>query len=100
MCAITISVTGLALGFLGSVLLAFSLSSIIRALVLNVSALDTTLQAYIAGGNVPVFTELDVHIDKGKNGSKICVMLGIFMLAIGYALQAIGLLCSIAQCAK
>ena len=90
--AFTLSLLGLICGLLGSLLLANSLSRLVRAIVLAINALDTSLQAFAGKGDVPIFTGLEKHFERGIVYSKKYTVIGFVLLAISFGVQVAALL--------
>lgn len=79
----TLNLIGLISGFIGSIILAFSLSSIVSMLSLLVSAIELDT---VSNGEMKA-TGLDVHMDKSKKVSGFWTTVGLIFLASGFALQ-------------
>lgn len=82
-----LNIIGLSSGLIGSVILAFSLSSIISMLSLVVSSKE--LEA-VSNGEARV-TGLDVHMSKSKSVNKFWTLVGLLFLIAGFALQLLSL---------
>lgn len=80
-----LNIIGLLFGFIGSVILAFSLSSIVSMLSLLVTAIELDT---VSGGEMKA-VGLDKHMDKSKKSSGFWTKIGLISLAIGFALQFI-----------
>lgn len=78
-----INVIGLSSGFIGSLILAFSLSSIVSMLSLVVSAHELNS---VSNGEA-VVTGLDIHMDKSRKTAGFWTKTGLLFLAVGFALQ-------------
>ena len=82
-----LNIVGLSCGMIGSVILAFSLSSIISMLSLVVSSKE--LES-VSNGSARV-TELDKHMSKSKIISTFWTVVGLLFLIVGFALQLLSL---------
>ncbi len=86
-------VSGLSLGVLASVLLSLSLGRLVSAVVLSITAFDTTLQTYFSDSpGVPVFTGLEHHVGRGVKRARRMTVLGFLLLGVSFVLQAVALL--------
>lgn len=83
-----LNLIGLGSGFIGSVILAFSMSGIVSMLSLLVNSieLDTASNGELKA------TGLDKHMVKSKKGCSVWTIIGLIFLALGFALQFFALL--------
>ena len=93
---VIVALVGLGLAAFGSILLAVSLNSLLKALMLAATAHDLTLQQIAEShSDVPVFTGLDTHVKRGEAVTRHRTVLGILLIGAGAVLQAVAVLLSI-----
>ncbi len=82
-----LSIGGLFSGFLGSIILAFSLNSVLRELILAANWADLTLESLLQTAPVVKATGLDKRLDRGALKSKRWSVFGAVLLVVSFALQ-------------
>jgi hypothetical protein len=88
---VILALAGLVVGLIGSGVLAVSLNDLLSALHFSVSLHDVTIQQLTGHGDVPVFTGLDTHLNRGDRRAGTLTALGFWLLVVSFALQAAGL---------
>lgn len=86
-----ISLMGLILNTLGSVILAFSLNKVTNMLNTSISTLEHFKDTYLSGGDVLSFTGMDKHRNKALKISRLMTNIGLTLLILGFVLQIISL---------
>ena len=90
-----VALLGLLTGVAASVLLTFSLTRFVSAVVLSINALDVTLQSSLApSGDIPVFMGLEKHLERGMRSNKGYTVVGFALLGVSFALQIVALMMS------
>jgi hypothetical protein len=91
-----LSILGAAAGSLGSIITAFSVNGVLRALRLGNEAVATSIQSIAEsiahGGNIFVFNGQDEHYRRAARVSGWIVWVGVSLLIAGFALQALSML--------
>jgi hypothetical protein len=82
-----LGIVGSTAGLVGSGVLAVSLDRPLQIIRLHLDALDTTVQAAMGRGNVPVFKGFDEQHRKSNAASTNRVRAGVWILAAGFGLQ-------------
>ena len=94
---VVLALVGLALAFVGSLILAFSLNSLLTTFSFAIDAHDLTIETLVhPTANVPVFTGIDTHLRKGEKSARFRTVLGVLMLGIGSSLQALAVFAAVA----
>lgn len=99
-----LSYLGLILGFIGSVMLAFSLSAYLEMIKTTVIAHETSIQTIApllnpnASGNAVIFKGFQKHLDELNRTSNFKTMIGIFLIALSFLFQLISLLIQYYSC--
>ena len=86
-----ISLMGLILNTLGSIILAFSLNKVTKMLNTSITALENFKYSYLSGGDVFSFTGMDKHRNKALKISRYMTNIGLILLILGFVLQIISL---------
>jgi hypothetical protein len=87
--------TGLALGFIGALILAFSLNGFLREIELAIDATDTTLEYMLdpnAQPGIPKFRGLIERIRREKKRSGRWTTIGLLFVAVAFFLQLLALI--------
>jgi hypothetical protein len=84
----TLGISGLAVGFLGTVILAFSLNRVFEALKFATDAHDIAITGLTTPrSDVYVFQGTDEHVDRGHRTAVRMTHVGLWLLALSFALQ-------------
>jgi hypothetical protein len=84
-----ISIAGAALGLGGSLVLAYALDPLLGMIRVHLTAIDTTVQASLSGGNVPVFVGFDDQHERNFKRAGDQVKIGGWMLASAFMAQVV-----------
>ena len=84
---------GLILNLVGTVIVSLSAKTVMISIHTALMAHQTTLEAYLGGHqNIPVFTGLDETREKELKRSSTSVQVGLWLIIVGFLLQAVGFL--------
>ena len=86
------AIIGISINVVGSVLLAISLNSIIKAYNSSITALEHFKDTLVDGGDVVSFTGLDKHRKNALKNNKTLTGIGLVMLIIGFILQLLSII--------
>ena len=86
-----ISLMGLILNTIGSVILAFSLNKITKMFNTSITALEHFKDTFLSGGDVLSFTGMENHRNKALKISRRMTNIGLTLLILGFVLQIISL---------
>ena len=86
-----ISITGSVVAFIGTVILTLSLGGIFWELKFALTALSTTLESFISGRDIFVFTGLEERIKKALKKVKIPTYIGLFLIIASIIIQSFSL---------
>lgn len=78
------AIIGISINVVGSVLLAISLNSIIKAYNSSITALEHFKDTLVDGGDVVSFTGLDKHRKNALKNNRSLTVIGLLMLIIGF----------------
>jgi hypothetical protein len=84
-----LNIAGLSLGFIGTLVVAFSAGLYFRLVDASIGALETTIGALLnpSSGIVPLIKGLDRHREREMRRSSIRLWVGLALIALGFALQ-------------
>ncbi|MEY4939059.1 MAG: hypothetical protein RIQ93_794 [Verrucomicrobiota bacterium] len=82
-----ITIVSLILNIAGTVIVSVSANGLFSALHVTLKAHDTTLQLYLGGHKVLVFTGLDQMRERQMSRSKKWLIYGLILISIAFALQ-------------
>ncbi len=85
------SIIGLSINIIGSVFLAISLNSIIKAYNSSITALEHFKDTFLSTKDVVSFTGLDKHRKNALKNNKTLTGIGLIMLIIGFILQLLSI---------
>ncbi len=85
------SIIGISTNIVGTIILAISINSIIKAYNLSFTALEHFKESFVNGKNVVSFTGLDKHRKKALINNKILIGVGLILLVVGFLLQLISI---------
>src|ERR1700693_888996 len=87
-----LNTVGLALGLLGSVILAFSLNGVLSEIALAINFIDTALEGMLSSqGDILRARGLQRRLDRATRKSSRWTIVGLIMLAAAFGLQLIAL---------
>lgn len=86
-----LTLLGLTLNTIGSVVLAFSLNKTTKMLDTSITALEHFKDTYLSGGDVLSFTGMDTHRKKALKNTKAMTNIGLTLLILGFVLQIISM---------
>jgi len=89
------SIIGLSINIVGSVFLAISLNSIIKAYNSSITALEHFKDTLLSGSDVVSFTGLDKHRKNALKSNKTLTVIGLVMLIVGFILQLLSIVMNI-----
>jgi hypothetical protein len=84
-------IAGLLLNFIGCVILALSTGKFFKWIDLSVNAHEIFIQTFLSNGNVVNLANTTKHLSDSFDASKKWMVLGVFLVALGFVFQAIGL---------
>lgn len=84
-----VSIAGAALGVAGSLVLAYSLDPALSMIRTHLAAIDTTVEASVGRGDVPVFRGFDKQHDRSFEQVTRRVKTGALLLAAGFVAQVV-----------
>ena len=87
-----ISIIGLFLNTIGSVLLAFSLGKTINMINTSLVALEAFKDSFLSGREIVSFTGMDLQRSKALKKSKNLTIIGLIFLIVGFLLQMLSLI--------
>jgi hypothetical protein len=87
-----LSIIGLSLNTIGSVLLAFSLGRIINMINTSLTTLEVYKDSISSSGDILSFTGMDIHRSKALKKSKNITIIGLILLISGFLLQLLSLI--------
>lgn len=87
-----LSIIGLSLNIIGTIILAYSLSSYIRSMRLAIDANYTSILSF-SQNNLPkiVISGTDKHMDNDKKNSGLYTRIGVILILIGFVFQLIAI---------
>jgi len=91
-------ICGLSSGLIGTIIIAFSISSITRVIKMVIDAQEIFAMSLTQTPTPTIITGLDKQLQKAKKTSGLKILLGLLLLAIGFALQLISILMSALIC--
>lgn len=86
------AIIGISINVVGSVLLAISLNSIIKAYNSSITALEHFKDTLVGGGDVVSFTGLDKHRKNALKNNRSLTVIGLLMLIIGFFFQLLSII--------
>lgn len=88
-----LQLVGLAANLIGTIMVSFAGGLYFRLVDTSLGALETTVHTFLSGQQiVPAFTGLDLHRARAMKRSKRAVVVGLLLIALGFALQLIAML--------
>jgi len=78
---------GIILNLIGTLILAFSAGSFFKWINLSINAHEIFIQTFSAGGNVVNLANTTKHLADSFNSSKKWMIIGVFLVVVGFALQ-------------
>ncbi len=91
------SIIGLSINIIGSIFLAISLNSIIKAYNSSITALEHFKDTILEGENVVSYTGLDKHRKNALKDNKALTAIGLVMLIIGFILQLLSIVMNVSN---
>ena len=85
-------IAGLLLNFIGCVILAISTGKFFKWIYLSVNAHEILIQTYLSNESVVNLANTTKHLSDSFNASKKWMVLGVFLIALGFIFQGISLL--------
>lgn len=85
-------ICGLSFGVIGTIIVAFSMSSIIRVLRTVIDAQEIFTRSLTQTQNTVVITGLDKQSQRAQKTSGRMILLGLLLVAIGFAVQLVSIL--------
>jgi hypothetical protein len=92
-----LTITGATIAFVGTIVLAFSLGGVFRELKFALSALSTTFESFISGGDIYVFNGLEKRIKIALKRVNIPIFIGLGLLVLSIFVQGISAYFSIVK---
>ena len=84
-----ISMVGLVAGFVGSLILAFSLNRLLAALNLAATTHDATFETQYGSGPILLFTNIERQLKRGASSARWRTAVGAILLALSFACQLV-----------
>lgn len=86
-----LAIIGISINIIGSIFLAISLNSIVKAYNSSITALEHFKDTFLSGTNVVSFTGLDKHRENALKNNKSLTGIGLVMLIIGFIFQLLSI---------
>jgi hypothetical protein len=78
---------GITLNLIGTIILAFSTGSFFKWIGLSVNAHEIFIQTFASGGNIVNIVNTTKHLTNSFNALKKWMILGLFLIVGGFAMQ-------------
>lgn len=87
-----LAITGLILNTIGSIILAISLTKTLQMFDVSIRALEIFKDSILGGGNVVSIENLNKKRSNAKKNDRNYLVIGLFMVIVGFILQLLALL--------
>ncbi|WP_445956230.1 hypothetical protein [Yeosuana sp.] len=91
-CSIYLSIIGVTLNIIGSILLAISLNKIIKVYNSSITALEHFKNTFLGGNDMVSFVGLDQQRKNALSNNNILNQIGLLLLIVGFILQLISII--------